>query len=556
MEQLGTQTATANILKPLPRDRRGAVRQKVHTPAFASLNGGTDDMVLDLSEILDISEAGAAIQTSSSWEISRVVNLCLDLSETKTYLQTTGRVVWADGTGRIGVRFRDLPAASRRKLQEWLFLNAMVGAAKYVARYGEPQILSRFPAPEKKGASSGHGAFEEGADYTTTLVALSTVQRQVEVLGPNLGAALELIAERARAFTRANGAALALSERRGMVCRASAGDAPPVGAILDASAGFSGYCVRTGFLQRCDDAETDLRVDRVSCRALGIRSIIAVPIREEGTVIGLLEVFSSEAHAFNERDGTILQRLVETILAAMDRAARPRISPSPQAQNRGSLLSLGPAYQASGSYPFSDQLENEDHGESIGLPQRHLVLLVVAALSITLVLGYVLSSWTIEKLHPSRASEVKAAELEPSPAIERPAALPAPRPTLEQLRRQAEKGDPYLQVALATRYAIGDDVPQDYSMAARWFLRAAEQGHVGAQDVLGTYYLVGRGVSKDVTRAYFWSVLARASGKDASKLRVAVMTPQLTRAQALAIEQQATQFLRQHPPLSNSESAF
>lgn len=556
MQQLGTQTATANILKPLPRDRRGAVRQKVHTPAFASLNGGTDDMVLDLSEILDISEAGAAIQTSSSWEISRVVNLCLDLSETKTYLQTTGRVVWADRSGRIGVRFPDLPAASRRKLQEWLFLNAMVGAANYVARHGESQILPRFPAPEKKGASSGHGAFEEGADYTTALVALSTVQRQVEVLGPNLGAALELIAERARAFTRANGAAIALSERRGMVCRASAGDAPPVGATLDARSGFSGYCLRTGFLQRCDDAETDLRVDRASCRGLGIRSIIAVPIRQEGTVIGLLEVFSSEAHAFNERDGTILQRLVDTILAAMDRAERPRISPSTQTENHGSLISLGPAYQASGSYPFSDQLEKEDHGECIGLPQRHLVLLVVAALSITLVLGYVLSSWTIDKLHPSRASEVKAAELDPSPPVERPAALPAPRPTLEQLRRQAEKGDAYLQVALATRYAIGDDVPQDYSMAARWFLRAAEQGHVGAQDVLGTYYLVGRGVSKDVTRAYFWSVLARASGKDASKLRVAVMTPQLTRAQALAIEQQANQFLRQHPPLRNSESAF
>jgi putative methionine-R-sulfoxide reductase with GAF domain len=552
MEQLGTQTAARKILKPLPRDRRGAVRQKVHSPAFASLNGSTDDMVLDLSEILDISEAGAAIQTSSSWEISRVVNLCLDLSATKTYLQTTGRVVWADRTGRIGVRFQNLPAASRRKLQEWLFLNAMVGAANYVARHGEPQILRRFPAPEKRVASSGQGAFEEGADYTTTLVALSTVQRQVEVLGPDLEAALGLIAERARAFTRANGAAIALSERRGMVCRASAGDAPPVGATLDASSGFSGYCLRTGFLQRCDDAETDLRVDRGSCRALGIRSIVAVPISEEGTVIGLLEVFSSEAHAFNERDGTVLQRLVDTILAAIDRAARHRFSQSTQAQNSGPLLSLGPAYQASGNSPFADQLEHWDHGESIGLPQRHLVLLVIAALSITLVLGYVLSSWTIEKLHTSKPSEVKAAELDPSPAVE----LPAPRATVEQLRRQAEKGDPYLQVALATRYAMGDQVPQDYSMAARWFLRAAEQGHVGAQDVLGTYYLVGRGVSKDVTRAYFWSVLARASGKDASKLRVAVMTPQLTRAQALAIEQQANQFRKQHPPLSNSESAF
>ena len=82
---------------------------KVHTPAYASLNGGSDDMVLDLSEILDISESGVAIQTSSSWEISRVLNLCLDLSETKTYLHTTGYVVWADRAGRIGVRFPSYP---------------------------------------------------------------------------------------------------------------------------------------------------------------------------------------------------------------------------------------------------------------------------------------------------------------------------------------------------------------------------------------------------------------------------------------------------------------
>ena len=65
-------------------------------------------MVLDFSEILDISEQGAAIQTSSPWNVSRVLNLCLDLSETQTYLQTTGYVVWSDNKGRIGVCFPEL----------------------------------------------------------------------------------------------------------------------------------------------------------------------------------------------------------------------------------------------------------------------------------------------------------------------------------------------------------------------------------------------------------------------------------------------------------------
>jgi hypothetical protein len=59
-----------------------------------------------------------------------------------------------------------------------------------------------------------------------------------------------------------------------------------------------------------------------------------------------------------------------------------------------------------------------------------------------------------------------------------------------------------------------------------------------------------------VTRAYFWSVLARAAGKEASKVRVAFMTSQLTRGQAVAIQQEANSFLRQHPPLTHSDSAY
>ena len=144
----------------------------------------------------------------------------------------------------------------------------------------------------------------------------------MEAQGTNLDAALQLIAERCRTFTRASGAAIALSENHEMVCRASSGDAPPIGATLDIGSGFSGYCARTGFLQRCDDTETDRRVDRESCRLLGIRSIVAVPIRLGEIVIGLLGVFSSTAHAFNERDGVILQHLADTVLAALKCYAR------------------------------------------------------------------------------------------------------------------------------------------------------------------------------------------------------------------------------------------
>jgi GAF domain-containing protein len=557
METLGTHsTVSAGILKPMPRGRRRAVRQKVHTPAYASLNGGSDDMVLDLSEILDISETGVAIQTSSSWEISRVLNLCLDLSETKSYLHTTGYVVWADRTGRIGVRFPELPDASRRKLQEWLFLNAMVAASNYAASHGQSEMENPEPSPKNvlQPERTGAAQFDSRADYTTTLSALSAVQREVEALGPNLDAALQLIAERVRAFTQAEGSAIALSENHDMVCRASAGDAPPIGAKLAIGTGFSGYCVRTGFLQRCDDAETDTRVDRESCRVLGIRSMIAVPIRLGETVIGLLEVFSSTTHAFNDRHGTMLQRLADTILAAVNRANRFR-NAAPRRNGNGDSLSFGPSFTTSGSYPFSSALAEPEKRGTISLPKRHLNLLVVAAVSIVIALAYFLVPWVFEQFRSAKQAE--AAPPPPAVTVVKPSATKPVRPlTPEEVRKRAETGDPYEQVALATRYATGEDVPQDYSMAVRWLLRAAEQGHVGAQDTLGTYYSVGRGVPKDITRAYYWSLLARAAGREPSKIRVAFLTSQLTRGQVLAIEQEANKFLKQHPPLTNSESSY
>ena len=87
--------------------------------------------MLDLSEIIDISESGAAIQTSSPLEVNGTFNLCLDLSETKSYIHTTGFVVWADGTGRVGIRFPEIPDASLRELQEWLLFNSLIACANH-----------------------------------------------------------------------------------------------------------------------------------------------------------------------------------------------------------------------------------------------------------------------------------------------------------------------------------------------------------------------------------------------------------------------------------------
>lgn len=103
------------------------------------------------------------------------------------------------------------------------------------------------------------------------------------------------------------------------MCRASVGaNAPALGTRLDVNSGLSGECVRSGKPLRCDNAETDLRVDRESCLRLGIRSILAAPIQYDRQVVGLLEVFSTQTFAFDEGDVAVIERLAQTVLLAVN----------------------------------------------------------------------------------------------------------------------------------------------------------------------------------------------------------------------------------------------
>src|SRR6266849_6899963 len=135
------------------RDRRRRVRQKVHPPAYASLNGSSVGMVLDLSEILDISEEGMSIQTSCSLEANRNLNLCLDLSETKAYIHTGGQVIWTDRSGRAGIHFPAMPNACLRRLKEWLFVNAIAGYVNHAAaQTPQPEAEVLKETPREAGA--------------------------------------------------------------------------------------------------------------------------------------------------------------------------------------------------------------------------------------------------------------------------------------------------------------------------------------------------------------------------------------------------------------------
>jgi putative methionine-R-sulfoxide reductase with GAF domain len=147
-----------------------------------------------------------------------------------------------------------------------------------------------------------------------------------------LDSALQLLVERAQYITGATGTALALPQGEEMVCRASAGSsAPAVGARLQVRSGLTGESISRRQLLRCDNAETDPRVNLEACRALGIASIVVLPLlRRSGEVRGLFELFSDHPYAFEERDLIALERMADLTLTALDLAEqRPNLAPAP-----------------------------------------------------------------------------------------------------------------------------------------------------------------------------------------------------------------------------------
>ena len=199
---------------------------------------------------------------------------------------------------------------------------------------GSAQPEDRFPAGSTEGATEDTIA---ATDQSSAVGAVSGVgaksngSRALEEM--ELDSALQLLVERAQYITGATGTALALRQGEEMVCRASAGSsAPPVGARLQVRSGLTGESIARRQLLRCDNAETDPRVNLETCRTLGIASIVVLPLlRRSGEVSGLFELFSDHPYAFEERDLVALERMADLTLTALDLAEqRQNFAPGPR----------------------------------------------------------------------------------------------------------------------------------------------------------------------------------------------------------------------------------
>ncbi len=165
-------------------------------------------------------------------------------------------------------------------------------------------------------------------EWNTSLAALrlTTLGLQFE-----LAPSLQMVVEQTMFLAGAMGAAIALKQQQAIVCCASAGAAPAVGAELLPDQGLSGECVRTGRIILCSDTETDSRVDAAVCQALGFRSALVVPICSGQETLGILELLAEKPQHFQPSDISALKEVATFVVELQAEGAR-RTTPLEESQ--------------------------------------------------------------------------------------------------------------------------------------------------------------------------------------------------------------------------------
>ena len=205
-----------------------------------------------------------------------------------------------------------LRAQTTARVIEDVELNQLVRDLLYTIPSSE---LEREYSPVLAHLPSRHHLRTEGE--------ATAVPAQASMPQINLEPAIALITERAQVLTGATGAAIALRKGEEVICRARAGrTAPDLGVRLQTEAGVSAKCLRSGEVVLCNNAEDDPHADRLSCQRLGVRSILAAPLREYQKTMGIFEVLSAAPNAFNAQDVATMQMLSSMMVTAIARVSR------------------------------------------------------------------------------------------------------------------------------------------------------------------------------------------------------------------------------------------
>ena len=306
-----------------------------------------------------------------------------------------------------------------------------------------------------------------------------------------------------------------------MCCRASSGSAPEVGTLLQSGVSLTGPCLARGEIMLSNDTDRNRWLDSQLCKETGIRSVLALPIKRDAKVIGVLEVVSTKRNAFNQHDAEAMRELGDQVVP---------------------LLSESAWIKAHSSGQEPSKLLRNSHERRLG--KSIAGMSIVTVLAAVVILAPIVNRYS--RRHPGGAPHVAVV---PTMVPKHEPVIPQQHVATEQantasgqskpldsvltasrgevllaiqdlvqardvngILKQANRGDSIAQYEMAVRYADGEGVPQNYPDAMRWFAQAAARGHAKAQWKLGLGYLKGIGVPQDEGKAVLWFKRAANNG--------------------------------------------
>ncbi len=186
-------------------------------------------------------------------------------------------------------------------------------------------------------ADAPEGERKDG-DYTLTLAEIVEAQRQIQMRHLALDETMAVVAERVTHITGGTGAGIGILDGKKVRYRAGTGaPALPLGSEVPLKTAICAASVRTGQVIRSEDVNTEVLFDPEPCRQRGILSLLAVPIYQDGGIVGGLELYFDKIHGYAEQDIHTCQLMAGLLTEALSREAEQNLKKS-MAVERSSML--------------------------------------------------------------------------------------------------------------------------------------------------------------------------------------------------------------------------
>ena len=157
------------LYKPISRERavhsmraaRGLIRHerriqpRIPVSSRASIAyPGKEDAPATL---VDLNDSGLGVRAEDRLLPTCKVYFQFSLPQNDAVIRLAGEVMWQDASGRVGIRFAQIPQGSRKVLQTWVQANSSLAASH------EPQAPASSPDDLRVGLSAGLGMLSVSA---------------------------------------------------------------------------------------------------------------------------------------------------------------------------------------------------------------------------------------------------------------------------------------------------------------------------------------------------------------------------------------------------------